>query len=412
MAEAVLHCRVAIVGAGPAGLAAALALRERGIDDVTVLEREGEAGGVPRHCGHPVFGLREFGCLLSGPAYARRLAEAARRCGAALRTGTSVLALGRNGELQVTTPAGLANIVAERVILATGLREMPRSARLVGGDRPAGVMTTGTLQAFVYLERRRPFRRPVIVGTELVSFSAIFTAMKGGMRPVAMLEEGGRTVARWPSVWASRLLGIPVRMGTRLCEIHGHSRVEAVLIERVDGGRETLACDGVLFTGRFVPAAELVRTSHLALDEGSGGPVIDQYGRCTDPAYFAAGNLLRPVETAGWSYREGRRVGALVADDLEGRLPAAIGQIQVERGLGIRLAVPQRLSLPIAGSGLSVIQLRAAQAISGRLTVEAEGRSLWQRRISVLPERRVLVPLADLSIPSGSASIRIGIVGP
>ncbi|MFZ5790848.1 MAG: FAD-dependent oxidoreductase [Pseudomonadota bacterium] len=399
--------RVAIVGGGPAGLAAAMALRRRGVEGVVVLEREAEPGGVPRHCGHPVFGLCEFGRPLSGPAYARRLAEAARAAGVDVRIKASVLRLGQGGQLEVATPAGLARVEAERVILATGIRESPRSARLVGGERPWGVVTTGALQAFVYLEGLRPFRRPVIVGTELVSFSAILTAHKAGIRPVAMLEEGSRTTARWPSAWALRLLGIPVRFGTRIVEICGKAQVEAVGIVDSEGRRDRIACDGVVFTGCFVPAAELVRMSHLALDPGSGGPAVDQYGRCADPAFFAAGNLLRPVETAGWCYREGARVGNLVADDLAGRLPAAACEIRIARGSGIKLAVPQRIAVP-AGGGLDIIQLRVDRPVRGALQVEADGKLIWHRRMAALPERRLTVPLRSLAIPDGTASLRIG----
>ena len=167
-----LICDVAIVGGGPAGVAAALELRRRGVKRVVILEREEAAGGVPRHCGHPPFGMREFCRILTGPAYARKLCQAALAAGVDVRPHTAVTTLRPFGELDVATPAGPAEIVARRVVLATGGRESPRSARRVSGDRPVGVITTGTLQQSVYIEGLKPFRRPVVVGTELVSLSA------------------------------------------------------------------------------------------------------------------------------------------------------------------------------------------------------------------------------------------------
>src|SRR5258705_12890289 len=138
---------VAIVGAGPAGLAAALALRRCGVARVTVLEREDEGGGIPRHCSHSPFGLREFGRIMTGPAYARRLVEAALAAGAELRTRTTVVAVGANGQLELATDAGTGTLAARRITIATGAREPPRPARLVGGERPQGVLNTGALQA-------------------------------------------------------------------------------------------------------------------------------------------------------------------------------------------------------------------------------------------------------------------------
>lgn len=387
---------VAIVGGGPAGIAAALALRKRGVSRVTILEREDVAGGVPRHCGHPPFGLREFHRVLSGPAYAKKLRSAAQDAGVDIQLNTTVTALQPSGALAATTPTGTAEVFARRVILATGAREMPRSARLMGGDRPVGVITTGTLQHSVYIEHLKPFHRPVIIGTELVSLSAVLTCWKAGIRPVAIVETNSRPTARRPLDLFPRLFGIPMHYGAEINEIKGRQRVEAVTLRLADGSTSQVACDGVLLTGCFVPEAALARLSHLAVDPGSGGPSIDQFGRCSDPVYFAAGNLLRPVETAGWSFREGMRLGAHVADDLDGLLPTAQHTITIERGLGLKLTVPQRITLPSANACHDHIQLRAETGGTGVLKVESAGRTIWQKHMSVLPERRILVPVAAL----------------
>ena len=124
---------VAIIGGGPAGIGAALELRRRGVPRVIMLDRESTAGGTPRHCGHPSFGWREFGRILKGPAYARRLAEAASAAGAEIRMRHSVLAMCKAGQLHVTRPDGEVGIQAKRVIIATGARETPLAARLISG---------------------------------------------------------------------------------------------------------------------------------------------------------------------------------------------------------------------------------------------------------------------------------------
>jgi NADPH-dependent 2,4-dienoyl-CoA reductase/sulfur reductase-like enzyme len=397
---------VAVVGSGPAGLGAALALVAAGIARVVVLEREAEPGGVPRHCGHPPYGLREFGRVMAGPAYARRLVARARAAGIEIRTRTTVTRLNPDGALDLATPAGVQRLDARRVVLTTGVRETPRPPRLVGGDRPlAGVMNTGALQAYVHLEGLVPFRRPLIVGTELVSMSALLTCRQAGIRPVAMVEPRERVTTRALFGLLPRLTGVPLRLATNLAEIRGGRRVEAVELAGCDGRRETVGCDGVLFTGGFVPAAELIRASHLALDPGTGGPVIDQFGRCSDPAYLAAGNLLRPVENAGWCYREGRRVGDWVADDLAGRLPPAVDAVPVTAEAPLLFAVPQRL-VPGGGDGFAC-QLRVAAEVAGDLQIMAGDAVLLRRRLHVRPERRVTLP--RLTVPSGIDGVRLAL---
>jgi thioredoxin reductase len=393
---------VAIIGAGPAGLAVAMALRSRGIHRIVVFEREASAGGAPRHCGHTTFGLREFKRLLSGPAYVRRLLAYAKSI--EIRTGVTVSAISDAGDLQLSTRDGAEACRPGRVILATGIREASRSARLISGERPWGVMSTGMLQQLVYLARRRPFERPVILGTELVSFSALLTLRHAGIRPVAMIEPGHRITARRPVDLLARLaFGVPIRYRTEIAEIHGSSRVEAVTLERLDGRRERIECGGVVVTGEFVPEAALIRASHLTMDSGSGGPLVDQHWRCSDPRFSAAGNLLRPVESAGWAYREGWAAGLAIAQDLRGLLPRPERHIPVRATEPIRFVTPGRIAVPDRPLGPLQLKVRMARPAVGRLHLLVDGRCHWtSRRMTALPERRIgvaraLPELADVA---------------
>ncbi|MBD9514266.1 NAD(P)/FAD-dependent oxidoreductase [Pseudomonas sp. PDM22] len=388
---------VAIIGSGPAGLAAAIELKRLGVARVMVLERESEAGGIPRHCAHPPFGFREYGRLLTGPAYARFNAETARNAGVDIRLRHSVVSLGLLGHLEVATPEGPLKVEARRVLLATGARETPRSARLVGGDRPLGVINTGALQSYLYLQGLKPFERPLIVGTELVSLSSVLSCRRAGIRPVAMIEARERATARWPLSLFPKLCGVPMHFGCELLDIQGTGRVESARVRQADGSIREFDCDGVLLTGRFTPESSLVRLSHLHLDPASGGPSIDQFGRCSDTSYFAAGNLLRPIETAGWSYREGKRLAGLIAEDIQRSLPAPGDFITVKCSAPLKLCVPQRL-VPSDKVGLQQLQLRVDQAVSGELQVCLDGREIWRRRTSCLPERRLLIPLGELPL--------------
>ena len=387
MAEA----EVLVVGGGPAGLAAATELARAG-RRVTVLEREAEAGGIPRHCGHYPFGMREFHRLLRGPDYAARLRAAAMAAGVTLRTRTTVTALLPGGAVEITDDNGPATLAARAVLLATGVRETSRAARLIGGDKPGGVIPTGALQGLVYLNRQRPFRQPVILGTELVAFSALLTCRHAGIRPRAMIEPGSRPTVRAPAHWLARAMGVPIHLNSDIAAIHGRARVETVTLTTPQGTRD-LDADGVIVTGGFRPEAALLRGSHLALDAGSGGPVIDRWGRLSDPAYFAAGNVLRGVETAGWCWAEGRRTAGAILAALEGRLPVAGGARITLDHPALRLAVPQVIAPGGAGAPHERLQVRLSAPAKGRLHLMRDGVPLVSVPLDSLPERRLSLPL-------------------
>ncbi|NMX66931.1 FAD-dependent oxidoreductase [Pseudomonas sp. WS 5111] len=401
---------VAIIGGGPSGLSAAMTLRKLGVGTVVVFEREPEAGGIPRHCGHPPFGLREYGRVYTGPGYARKNVAQALKAGVQIRVKHSVTQMGLGGRLELVSPEGARVIQARRVLIATGARETPRSARLLGGDRPLGVINTGAFQSYLYLEHLKPFERPLIVGTELVSLSAVMSCRRAGIQPVAMIEANLRATARWPLSLFPRLCGVPMHFGAQLLAIHGTGRVEGATVRLADGQTQTFDCDGVLLTGQFTPESSLVRLSELRLDPKSGGPHVDQYGRCSDPAYFAAGNLLRPVETAGWSFREGHKIATMIARDLQGQLPPAAPSIEIACKGALKLCVPQRLS-PSTVAGMQHLQLRVNRGVKGRLVVRADGQEIWARAGSSLPERRILIPIASLKLPQGVQQLEVDFVG-
>ncbi|MBI5117563.1 FAD-dependent oxidoreductase [Candidatus Poribacteria bacterium] len=392
---------VIVVGGGVSGLSAAAALERLGVESVLVLEREQECGGAPRHIESPNFGLREFHRLMRGPDYAAGMRARVRS--AEVVTEFSVTRLLPGGKLEGAGTRGMRALAAKRIILASGTREASRHNRLVSGARPFGVVTYGALQRYLSFAGLKPFRRAVVVGTEWVSLSTLQTMRKHGLRPICMIEEQSRTIAPEMIMRViERFFNAPVYRGAHLERILGNTKVEGIEIEQ--GGRlHVIECDGVVFTGKFIPEAHLVRLGQMDFDQGSSGPITDQCHRLSDPAYFACGNVLRPVEASWVCSREGERVARLVQRSLARALPASGGFVPVRLSDPIRFVWPQRLVFPYEQeqSGLC-LKVSFRRPVRGMLRFAADGQEIWAKNISAMPEQ--LVKVFPKRMPSASVA--------
>ncbi|MFD8211239.1 FAD-dependent oxidoreductase [Streptomyces sp. NPDC059695] len=372
---------VLVVGAGPAGLAAAARLAAAGAGRVEVLEREAAAGGVPRHCARPGFGADSRGRALDGPAYARRAVRRALRAGATVRTGVSATGWAGPLTLDVTSPTGLERVRARAVVLATGARERPRSARLVPGTRPAGVLTTGELQRIVARfgpGREHIGRRAVVVGGDPVARGAVRALRTAGVDVAAVV-----TGLASPAV---AFAGVPVLTGAVVTELLGRGRLTGVAVRGGDGRATVLRCDTVVFTGDWIPDHELVRTRGLPLAPGTRGPVTDRDFRTAEPGVFAVGNLLRGVEPALVAAAEGRTAAAAVLERLAGGpWPRA--------GVPVTAAGPLRWVTPgLLGPGPAPLLVRPERRlVRPVLTVTQDGVELGRERLggTLVPWRSV-----------------------
>ena len=332
---------VAIIGGGPAGLTAATGLAGSGLN-VVVLERESAAGGIPRHSDHPGYGIRDMKTSISGPAYAARLVSEATAAGAQIRTNTMVTGLAGDTSLELTSPEGREVLDARAVVLATGARERARPARMIPGDRPGGVYTTGQLQNIVHLKHRGVGKRAVIVGAELVSYSAVLTLKHAGCETALMTSEypSPESYAVFNIAGRTPFMGVKVATTTRVTRIIGKRVVVGVEVENTrTAQRRIVACDTVVFTGDWIPDHELARSAGLDMDPSSLGPVVDTALRTSRDGVFAIGNLLHPVDTADIAALDGRHVVAQVRRHLA-------GAASPDEGIRIEAAAPLRWVAP------------------------------------------------------------------
>jgi glycerol-3-phosphate dehydrogenase len=309
-----LHNRdVLIVGAGPAGLSAAIELKKQGINNILVVDREPEAGGMPRFCHHTGFGREDLWRMWSGPKYAGYYRDLAEKMDVEVQTGTTILGWGNGNShsLCYTSPNGVGEIKAQAILLATGVRERPRSARLVPGTRPQGIYTTGSLQRFVYQEKLPVGKKAVIIGAELVSLSALLTLMHAGVKCEMMVTEQAQHQIEFPYIvmkWtlADLITRTPIVQNTIISAIFGKNRVEGIEISDKNGQKRIVECDTVIFTGDWIPEHELARLGGLEIDRATHGPKVNTEFHSSVKGIFAAGNLLRGVETADRCALEGK----------------------------------------------------------------------------------------------------------
>ncbi|MFI7277030.1 NAD(P)/FAD-dependent oxidoreductase [Streptomyces sp. NPDC049879] len=311
---------VLIIGAGPAGLTAAARLAPRVAGEVLVVDREAEAGGIPRHSDHTGYGLRDLRRVMTGPRYARHLTERALAAGAVIRTRTMVTGWAADDTVEVTSPQGRLHIRARAIVLATGARERPRPARRIPGDRPHGVYTTGQLQNIVHLHHGKVGKRAVVVGGELVSWSAVLTLREAGCDTALMVSRYAKAESYAAFTLPGRtVLGVPVATRARVTRVIGKGRLTGVEIENLDTrARRVVACDTVVFTGDWIPDHELARAAGIDLDPRTLGPLVDTALRTSRPGVYAAGNLLHPVDTADIAALDGKHVADQVLHRLAG----------------------------------------------------------------------------------------------
>ena len=387
---------VVIVGGGPAGLAAAIELRRRGVARVVVLEREAEAGGIPRHTAHLGFGVRDFHRLLSGPAYAARYVQLARAAGVDVRTETSVTGWAGPRTLAITAPTGRGSLRGTAVLLATGCRERPRAARLVPGARPLGVFTTGALQQLVYLEKERVARRAVVVGAEHVSFSAVVTLAHAGATTAAIVTDEPRHQSYGALAWATAgWRRVPILTDTVVSSIVGRRRVERVQLTNVaSGATHAVDCDAVVFTGDWIPDHELARTGGLVID-ATRGPRIDAALRTSARGIFAAGNLVHAAEAGDVAALSGRHAAAAVAAFLQRGAWPSTPPVPIVPRPPLRWISPGAIDGDMRPPRDQFVMRVGAWIDDARLEVRQGDRRLWQGRYRrLVPNRSIALDAA------------------
>lgn len=341
---------IAVIGGGPAGLAAAIEAKRNGAEKVLVIDRDIELGGILQQCVHNGFGLHIFQEELTGPEYAERFIKELKLLEIDYKLDTMVLNITEDRIIStVNKTEGLANIRAKAVILAMGCRERTRGAINIPGTRPSGIFTAGTAQRFVNKEGYMVGRKIVILGSGDIGMIMARRLTLEGAKVLAVAE-----VLPYPGGLVRNIVqclddyGIPLYLSHTVIDIKGKERVEGVTIAEVDENRKPVKgteqyyeCDTLLLSVGLIPENELSKAIGLKLDPVTGGPVVNESMETTVKGIFACGNVVHVHDLVDYVTEESRKAGRNAAEFVKGRVSDNGAVIRTEPGKGIRYIVPQ-----------------------------------------------------------------------
>jgi thioredoxin reductase len=342
---------VVIIGAGPAGLAASVELVKNGVKDIVFIERESFAGGILNQCIHDGFGVVKFNEVLTGPEYAHKYIDQAKKLGVEILTSSMVVNMSSDKEITVMSSKGLNTYKAKAVILAMGCRERTRGAIGIPGTRPAGIFTAGVAQNFVNLKNMMVGKQVVILGSGDIGLIMARRLTLEGAKVIAVVEKMpysnglARNVTQCLEDY-----NIPLLLSHTVINIEGKERLKSVTIAMVDdkgepirGTSRKIECDTLILSVGLVPENELSKDAGVDIDEVTQGAIVDENLQTSIEGVFACGNVLQVHDLVDHVSNEAEKAAKSVLEYIEGKHKKQ-EKVAVKAGKGIRYVLPHTIS--------------------------------------------------------------------
>lgn len=342
---------IVIIGGGPAGMAAAVAAYDSGVQDVVIIDREEKLGGILKQCIHNGFGLHKLGKELTGPEYAAHYEKAVADRGIKIFYETMVTDISESRTVTAQNSEGILKIEAKAVVLAMGCRERSRGALNIPGTRPAGVYSAGTAQKLINCMGYSVGKRVVILGSGDIGLIMARRMSLQGAKVEAVCEimpySGGLTRN---IVQCLEDFDIPLYLSTTVAEIHGRERVEGVTIAQVDENRRVIEetkryipCDTLLLSCGLIPENELTSLAGIPLSAVTSGALVDEHRQTEREGIFACGNVLQVHDLVDYVSDEAEIAGKSAAEYVKGNL-CSTNTVKTAAGNGVRYVLPQRVT--------------------------------------------------------------------
>lgn len=345
-----MKTKIAIIGGGPAGLSAAVAARKAGVEDILILERDEQLGGILNQCIHNGFGLHTFQEELTGPEYAARFIAEVEEMRIPYLLSTMVVDISPEKKITcMNREQGMFVLEAEAIILAMGCRERPRGALNIPGYRPAGIYSAGTAQRYVNIEGRMPGEKVVILGSGdiglIMARRMTFEGAKVQVVAELMPYSGG---LKRNIVQCLDDFGIPLKLSHTVIDIEGKNRVEAVTIAEVGpdrkpipGTEERYTCDTLLLSCGLIPENELSRSAGVAINPVTSGPIVNDSLETSIDGMFACGNVLHVHDLVDYVSQEATAAGKNAAAYIQNGSSKDAASVEIFPVDGVRYTVPK-----------------------------------------------------------------------
>lgn len=301
------HCQAVVIGGGCGGLAAAAKLKQEGLKDVVLIEKDAELGGVLNQCIHNGFGLTTFKEQLSGPSFAERYEDQVREAGVEVKLNTMVTHMSSDKIIEyVNREEGYQKLQADIIILSVGCYERSRGALAISGQRPTGVYTAGQAQKYLNIDGYMVGKRVFILGSgDIGLIMARRMSLEGAkVLGVAELMPYSNGLPRNMKQCLDDF-GIPLYLSHTVTDVYGEDRLEKIELAKVDENRNPIPgsemyfdVDTLLLSVGLIPENSLAEEAGIAMDMSTRGPVVDENYMTSVPGIFACGNGLHVHDLA------------------------------------------------------------------------------------------------------------------
>ena len=396
-----LNVDVAIIGGGPAGLAAAVSAHKNGVKNVLVLDRNNWLGGILPQCIHDGFGVVETGKSMTGPEYAQMYIDMAKKQKIAFLKETMVLQFDNNLNITAVNKNGLYKIKAKSIVLAMGCREKTRWNAMIPGDRPSGIYTAGVAQAFINLYNIMVGKNVIVLGSGDVGLIMARRLKFEGANVLGVIPFASglsRNVVQCLDDY-----GIPLFLNHTIIYIKGKERLESVTIARIDdkmkaipGTEKEINCDTLLLSLGLISENELSKNVGIDIDEITGGPIVDQFFETSLPGVFACGNCLQVYDTVDILSTDAKHVGLHAAEFVVSQKKQKRHDTRIIRiipGKGIRYVIPQTINKP----GKIHFTLRSDKPKeSSTLLITAKKKIIFKKKLNFINPANMIEFYADI----------------